>query len=1081
MKTFLLFFSAILLFSFSFQKENQFQLRNSQDINDLKLECPVQISFAETINSDIMKKSADKNSETIDLEWHSKAMENIQKEEYNISYNNELAAYQSPNRKNNIRFIYHKDGFTAKTRDVRGETRDEWSVDFRIRNFELGIKDKELIVSGNKAYIEDENIRIDYINTEDGMRQDFIIKQRPEGEGKLRLNLSAETELKMIVGADALMFKDKTGEDKLKYSALKCWDANGRELRAYFEEQLQITNHKLQKENIRYALNDNNICNLKFDICNSFSIVVNDEDAVYPITIDPLSTSPSWTAESNQSDAQFGFSVGTAGDVNGDGYSEVIVGAPYFDNGVADAGKTFVYHGSAVGLSATANWTSEGNSGLKNVGYSVSTAGDVNGDGYSDAIIGAKGIDPWTPQTSGTVDNLQDVYFTSSSKGCAVGGNGVIVTTVNGGINWTLRNSATSNDLRSNWFTTPDSGWAVGLAGTIKVTSNGGENWTTQTSGTAANLSCVYFRTSQEGYVVGANGLIRKTTNAGVNWTAQTSGITAELRDIIFTSPSDGWIVGAAGRILKTTNGGTNWTLQTSGTTQTLRGVYFSSSSNGLAFGHAGTILKTTDGGTTWILQTSGTTQDLFGCNFTSSLVGWTVGFGSTVLKTTDGGSNWMNQSAGVNGDLRGIFFFAANSGCVVGSGGNVYGFNPSSNSNGSIANVYTGSASGLSAIPNSILTSASTIGSQNNIVATAGDINGDGYSDVMAGYPNSDSGKGTVFIYHGSASGSQTAPNATLTGSQTGALFGISISTAGDVDGDGYSDIIAGASDFDNGHTDEGKAFVYRGSASGIITTPYWTNEGNKNFVRYGSSVSTAGDVNGDGYSDIVIGAPFDKGKASLYFGSASSISPTSNWAYDGTIGENFGSSVSSAGDVNGDGYSDVIIGSPYYNNGQTEEGRVLVFNGSATGLKANANWTIESNQASANFGNSVFTAGDINGDGFSDVIAGAKNYDNGQTDEGGAFVYNGSAAGLSLSSGWDAESDQGSSNFGWCVSSAGDVNGDGYSDVLVGARYFDNGEADEGKLIYTMAQVPVYRLLQAGQRKAARQIHNLEQAFLL
>ena len=177
----------------------------------------------------------DTSSEPYDKSWYQQAMEQIEKEEYNISYNEELGAYQSPNRANNIRFIYHNDGFTAKTRDVGGE-KSEWEVQLRLRNFESGIENSEIRAAGNKAWIENENIRIDYTNDKDGMRQDFIIKQKPAGEEKLRLDIEADTKLKMIVGADALMFKNEKGEEKMKYSALKVWDANGKELRAYFEK-----------------------------------------------------------------------------------------------------------------------------------------------------------------------------------------------------------------------------------------------------------------------------------------------------------------------------------------------------------------------------------------------------------------------------------------------------------------------------------------------------------------------------------------------------------------------------------------------------------------------------------------------------------------------------------------------------------------------------------------------------------------------------------------------------------------------------------------------------------------------------
>src|SRR6185503_5629670 len=100
----------------------------------------------------------------------------------------------------------------------------------------------------------------------------------------------------------------------------------------------------------------------------------------------------------------------------------------------------------------------------------------------------------------------------------------------------------------------------------------------------------------------------------------------------------------------------------------------------------------------------------------------------------------------------------------------------------------------------------------------------------------------------------------------------------------------------------------------------------------------------------------------------------------------------------VNGDGYADVIVGAPFYDNGQADEGRTFVYLGSATGLAVSAAWTAESNQAGAQLGWSVGTAGDVNGDGFADVIVGAYQYDNGQDNEGRAFVYHGSATGFCL-----------------------------------------------------------------------------------
>ncbi|TPW04992.1 MAG: FG-GAP repeat-containing protein, partial [bacterium] len=166
--------------------------------------------------------------------------------------------------------------------------------------------------------------------------------------------------------------------------------------------------------------------------------------------------------------------------------------------------------------------------------------------------------------------------------------------------------------------------------------------------------------------------------------------------------------------------------------------------------------------------------------------------------------------------------------------------------------------------------------------------------------------------------------------------------------------------------------------------------------------SVSTAGDVNGDGFSDVIVGAHYfdngqtDEGRAYVYHGSASGLNPAANWtAEDNVTGAEFGFSVSTAGDVNGDGFSDVIVGAPVYSNPLSQQGQVIVYHGSASGL-GGSSWVVVGDQAGMNYGISVATAGDVNGDGYGDVIVGAIRFDNGQTDEGRAYLYPGSASGL-------------------------------------------------------------------------------------
>jgi hypothetical protein len=341
--------------------------------------------------------------------------------------------------------------------------------------------------------------------------------------------------------------------------------------------------------------------------------------------------------------------------------------------------------------------------------------------------------------------------------------------------------------------------------------------------------------------------------------------------------------------------------------------------------------------------------------------------------------------------------------------------------------------------------------------VGTAGDVNGDGYSDLIIGaflYDNAMANAGRVLVYHGSAAGLGDTPAWTAQGDQAGAFFGRAVGTAGDVNGDGYSDVIVGAPFYDNGEVDEGRVYVYHGSPAGLSNSPAWIVEGNQISAEFGFKVETAGDVNGDGFSDVIVSAHYfdngqvDEGQATVYYGSPTGLSVIPDWTAEGDqAGAEFGRAVRSAGDVNADGYGDIAVGSPVYDNGQRDEGRVFVYHGSAGGLSTSADWIKEGDQVNAGFGWSVDSAGDVNGDGYGDLIIGAPFYVNGQEQEGGAFVYHGSAAGLSASHAWITEGDQAVADLGWSVGTVGDLNGDGYSDVVVGVPVYDNGEVNEGR----------------------------------
>ena len=192
-------------------------------------------------------------------------------------------------------------------------------------------------------------------------------------------------------------------------------------------------------------------------------------------------------------------------------------------------------------------------------------------------------------------NELVCVNFSNINTGCAVGVNGTILKTTNGGNLWTIQNSGTSNDLSSVYFTDANTGYAVGDSGIILKTTDGGTNWLIQNSGTSNWLGSVVFSDANTGYVVGAQGTILKTINAGLTWTIQNSGSSNVLKSVYFHDTNTGYAVGFGGTILKTMNGGLNWSRLNSGTVNDLYSIYFTDINTFYVVGSYGTILKTTN------------------------------------------------------------------------------------------------------------------------------------------------------------------------------------------------------------------------------------------------------------------------------------------------------------------------------------------------------------------------------------------------------------------------------------------------------------------------------------------------------
>jgi hypothetical protein len=343
--------------------------------------------------------------------------------------------------------------------------------------------------------------------------------------------------------------------------------------------------------------------------------------------------------------------------------------------------------------------------------------------------------------------------------------------------------------------------------------------------------------------------------------------------------------------------------------------------------------------------------------------------------------------------------------------------------------------------------------------VSSAGDVDCDGYADIAVGsskFSDQLDREGSVFVYYGNPVAPADVPDWHYTSGAAGSLFGSAVSSAGDVNNDGCDDLIIGAYRYKNGEAGEGAAFLFLGSHGGLSATPSWSYESNVKEAQFGYAVSSAGDVNHDGFDDVLIGAntyalgQVNEGAAFLFYGSASGLSPLPDWSYESNQDAALlGSSVSAAGDVNHDGFDDVLVGAPVFDEGQVDEGMVFIFHGSSSGLSLSANTLLQSNVQGAWFGHSLSSAGDVNNDGFTDIIIGAPRYFDevsGQEYEGSAFVYHGSLSGIQAVPAWRYESNQIWANFGWSVAGAGDVNNDGFDDVLIGAPLYDYDQPDEG-----------------------------------
>ncbi len=957
------------------------------------------------------------------------------------------------NRSLGLRGVFESNGLNLLDRET-GTSR------LRLRLQSFGRVDNQINVVEHKALIREGRIELDrgnvrewFVNSPAGLEQGFDLDSKPAGSGELLFHIDTDQAVLSEGIADGGGVALQLGDQILSYSKLKAWDAKGTVL---------TSTMRVQGDDIVLS--------------------VDDSQAIYPITIDPLLSSTSdGTLIASQASAQFGTEMANVGDVNGDGYEDVVVTATGFDGTVgANEGGWFLYLGGE-----TVNVVTDG-SGLgmqvdARLGSGVSGVGDVNGDGYADFVVGAEFFDVNVNGNEGraylylggaTFNSTADATFqeveAQASFGSAVSGGDI-----NGDGYSDILIAAKDDDGGAT-----DSGTVYVYFGGANVNSVADATITSNVAGIRLGTGL-----SAEGDV-NADGFADVLVGA------------PEFESVVAES-NEGLAILYLGGTSFNTVGDASYQINQS-EARFGESVSIVGDLNGDAFGDmviGGRLFDpgVTDAGSAFIYFGASLPPVNPVANLSVNIAQNTAHFGAKVAAAGDinadgyadflvGAPLFDNGSSDegaayvyLGGDTVANTFYRrlevnqslARFGTSLAAGdfngdgfSDVYAAGPlfdNAVADSGRAEIYFGGAVNPDSVREAALLSNQVSAQLGRSVAT-GDVNGDGYADLVTGESGFDTvggvNAGRISVYFGGEGTFNSSADVVITGLADSRL-GSSLAV-GDLNGDGYADILAGAPEYNSGQVFEGAAQIYYapGNGSGLFSnTPNVTIESNVADTLLGASVAIAGDINGDGDNDIVLGAPgFDgsfmnQGALLVHLNSNGFTDAASGVVLGGQNGAAMGFAVSSAGDVNGDGFADFMVGSNGFDAAVSNAGEVRLYHGGEE-LNLTADFIKNGDNVAMRFGSSL-THTDLNGDGFSDIIVGAPEFTNGAfAQSGAAFVYLGTSAGVDPVplARLELSFSQAGASFGSSCSGVGDVNGDGFGDFLIGAPGFDTTLTNAG-----------------------------------